>query len=127
MDTKKTVQPVAVGDHVIVVDTHGRRNHALVTAVWGVFGTKADWVRKCMADQPDRYEGKSFEEVAETYFPKATGHDWEQEMQIPSLNTVLVDPDPSKTDSYGRQINRNFTSVVHESNQSAHGNYWMNA
>ena len=41
----------------------------------------------------------------------------------PSLNVVFVDPDETKTDSYGRQIARN-TSVVHQSNQAAHGMYW---
>jgi hypothetical protein len=41
----------------------------------------------------------------------------------PSLNVMFADPDESKTDSYGRQIARN-TSVVHQSNQAAHGMYW---
>lgn len=40
-----------------------------------------------------------------------------------SINVVWVTSDESKTDSYGRQIDR-ATSVVHESNQAAHGNFW---
>jgi hypothetical protein len=41
----------------------------------------------------------------------------------PSINVVYVTKDESKTDSYGRQIERS-TSVVHESNQAAHGMFW---
>lgn len=41
----------------------------------------------------------------------------------PSLNVVYVTEDESKHDMYGRQIERN-TSVVHESNQAAHGMKW---
>lgn len=41
----------------------------------------------------------------------------------PSVNLVFVSEDETKTDQYGRQIERN-TSVVHQSNQSAHGMYW---
>jgi hypothetical protein len=41
----------------------------------------------------------------------------------PSVNLVFVSDDESKSDQYGRQIERN-TSVVHESNQYAHGMFW---
>jgi hypothetical protein len=41
----------------------------------------------------------------------------------PSINVVYVTDDTAKTDTYGRQIERN-TSVVHRSNQAAHGMYW---
>jgi hypothetical protein len=41
----------------------------------------------------------------------------------PSINVVVVNNDENQTDTYGRKIER-FTSVVHESNQYAHGNYW---
>jgi hypothetical protein len=41
----------------------------------------------------------------------------------PSINLVYVSDDESRTDNFGRQIVRN-SSVVHESNQAAHGNYW---
>jgi hypothetical protein len=42
----------------------------------------------------------------------------------PSLNVVFVSDDDSKVDSYGRQIDRHLTSVVHRSSQSAPGRYW---
>lgn len=38
-------------------------------------------------------------------------------------NLVFVSDDPSRTDSYGQQIERS-TSVPHQSGQPAHGNYW---
>lgn len=41
----------------------------------------------------------------------------------PGINLVFVSSDPSKDDSYGRQIERR-TSVVHKSGQPAPGNYW---
>ena len=41
----------------------------------------------------------------------------------PALNVMYADPDETKTDSYGRQIARS-TSVVHKSNQAAHGMFW---
>lgn len=39
------------------------------------------------------------------------------------VNLVYVTRDESKTDTYGRQIERN-TSCLHQSLQAAHGNYW---
>lgn len=39
------------------------------------------------------------------------------------INCVYVSRDESMTDSYGRQIARN-TSTLHQSLQPAHGNYW---
>jgi hypothetical protein len=41
----------------------------------------------------------------------------------PGCNLVLVDPDPKKDDSYGRQILRE-TSMVHLSNNPGGGNCW---
>jgi hypothetical protein len=41
----------------------------------------------------------------------------------PGCNLVYVSSDDTKTDPYGRQIER-FTSVVHKTKQAAHGNYW---
>ena len=38
-------------------------------------------------------------------------------------NLVFVNPDEGMTDSYGRQTAHD-SSVVHESNQTAHGNFW---
>jgi len=44
--------------------------------------------------------------------------------ETPSVNLVFVSDDETKGDPYGRQIERE-TSVVHQSHQGAHGNYWM--
>jgi hypothetical protein len=41
----------------------------------------------------------------------------------PSVNVVYIADDETMTDQYGRQIERK-TSVVHESNQAAHGMFW---
>ena len=41
----------------------------------------------------------------------------------PSINVVFVTPNEDKTDSCGRQIDRE-TSVVHRTRQGAHGRYW---
>lgn len=40
-----------------------------------------------------------------------------------SINVVIVSDNPDEGDSYGRQIKRE-TSVVHQSRQSAGGNFW---
>ena len=40
-----------------------------------------------------------------------------------SVNVVFVSMDANKSDTFGRQIERN-TSCLHQSLQSAHGNYW---
>jgi hypothetical protein len=40
-----------------------------------------------------------------------------------SVNLIYVSSDSSKSDPYGRQVERS-TSVVHERHQAAHGNYW---
>lgn len=41
----------------------------------------------------------------------------------PSINVVYVSKNADESDPYGRQIARR-TSVVHESNQYAHGMFW---
>ncbi len=41
----------------------------------------------------------------------------------PCINVVYVSKDDAKTDSYGRQIERD-TSVPHRSSQTAPGNWW---
>lgn len=42
----------------------------------------------------------------------------------PVLNMVFVSSDELRRDRYGRQIEREPTSVVHSNEQQAHGNYW---
>lgn len=41
----------------------------------------------------------------------------------PSINVVFVSGDESRQDGYGRQTEHD-SSVVHKSQQYAHGNYW---
>lgn len=48
---------------------------------------------------------------------------WGQADQCPAINVVFVTNDEARKDQYGNQIERD-SSVVHESNQAAHGNYW---
>jgi len=43
--------------------------------------------------------------------------------EAPCLNLVYVSTDESKSDPFGRQIERD-TSVPHRAQQQAHGNYW---
>lgn len=50
--------------------------------------------------------------------------DWSTETHDPgAVNLVYVSDDENLTDPYGRQIVRK-TSVVHKSNQSAHGMFY---
>lgn len=48
---------------------------------------------------------------------------WGNDPTTSSVNLVFVVADDSKTDQYGRQIQRE-TSVVPEINQAAHGRMW---
>lgn len=48
---------------------------------------------------------------------------WGEGEQAPCINVVYVTSDETKTDSYGRQIERD-TSVPHRSSQTAPGNWW---
>ena len=41
----------------------------------------------------------------------------------PSINVAFVSDDESRGDNYGRQLERQ-TSVPHQTQQQAHGNYW---
>jgi hypothetical protein len=43
--------------------------------------------------------------------------------EFPSINVVVVNMEEGQTDQYGQKIQRE-TSVVHQSNQDAHGRYW---
>lgn len=51
---------------------------------------------------------------------------WGGDIPHPSINVVFVSGDESKTDQYGRQIQRE-TSVPHAVNQAAPGYYWRHA
>jgi hypothetical protein len=52
------------------------------------------------------------------------GDDDDSALYMPCLNAVWVSSDESKQDPYGRQIERDHTSIVHASSQPAHGVYW---
>ena len=43
--------------------------------------------------------------------------------EFPSINVVFVNDDANQRDNYGQKIER-ATSVTHQSDQKAHGNYW---
>jgi len=84
-----------VGDVVIFADEYGRDHNALVVAVFGDA------------------------QVAESeHYP--TG----KRLCMPCLNAVWVSGDEAKQDPYGRQNERDHTSIVHASDQQAHGIYW---
>lgn len=82
-----------VGEHVVFTDPRGVERSALLTCVHG---------ESQMIPARDGVE--------------------EQEYH-PAVNLVFVTGEDSKTDPYGRQIERE-SSVVHRGDQSAHGNFW---
>lgn len=47
-----------------------------------------------------------------------------EENPTPSINVVYVSDDEKKMDQYGRQIERDLTSVPYKDQQSAPGRYW---
>jgi hypothetical protein len=83
-----------VGDCVVFTDSEGADRNALVTAVFG--------------------------EVTHNPLPDGSPHP----LTMPCLNAVWVSKDEAKQDPYGRQIERDQTSIVHATSQPAHGNYW---
>lgn len=85
---------VKIGDPIIFMDQKARRIHALVSENWG-------------------------------QDPQGDDHasDWKRGEQGPTINVVFVDLDPTKRDSYGRQIKRE-TSVPHFSGSTAPGFWW---
>lgn len=88
---------------VVYVDPQGRPHSAIITAWWGTqsAGTK---------EEHDVYG--------------APNHAYISETGEPGCNLVYLSGDRTKTDPYGRQIER-ATSVVHKSKQAAPGNYWL--
>jgi hypothetical protein len=87
-----------IGQPVIYVDEHALPRPALLTAIHGEM-----YVLK---------EGETVgnsHKAGDTYFP--------------CVNLVFTSADGSKTDDYGRQIERE-SSVSHKNDSSAHGRYW---
>ena len=64
--------------------------------------------------------GHPHEAIVTSVFDRGDGH------TPPAVNVVYASPDESKTDQYGRQVERE-TSVVHRVQQAAHGMYWTEA
>jgi len=54
--------------------------------------------------------------------PDAPGY-YNEKGEEPGCNLIIVSDDEKRDDSFGRQSEHE-TSVVHKSNQPAHGNYW---
>ena len=84
-----------VGDVVVFTDSVGVDHNALVTAVFGD-------AQVCESE----------------HYP--TG----KMLFMPCLNAVWVSGDERKQDPYGRQIERDHTSIVHAHGQPAGGVYW---
>ena len=87
------IKKAKAGEHVVFTDSRGVERSALLTIVHG----------------------------ESLMIPARDGQE-EQEYH-PSVNLVFVTGDDSKTDPYGRQIERE-SSVVHRKEQGAHGNFW---
>ncbi|MHB8603880.1 MAG: hypothetical protein ACYDCK_01390 [Thermoplasmatota archaeon] len=90
---------------MIYTDTLGEDHNAIVTAVH-------DGQR-----DPTQPWGANAKPGTPSDSPSAYG-------SAPGLNVVYVEPDAARSDSYGRQINRSATSIVHQSQNMAHGNKW---
>jgi len=84
-----------VGDAIVFTDAVGVDHNALVVAVFG---------EATVAESEHYPTGKA--------------------LIMPCLNAVWVSSDESKQDPYGRQIERDHTSIVHGSDQRAYGIYW---
>lgn len=87
------IRQAKANEHVVFTDSRGVERSALLTIVHG-----------------------------ESSMVPARNGQGEQEYH-PSVNLVFVTGDPSKTDPYGLQIERE-SSVVHRNDQGAHGNFW---
>ena len=96
MEQKLCERQLKVGDPVIFFDQFGMEHHALLTAIHG-----------------ERY----------TYDKGYDNEPTIEKIENPSVNLLLISPDPKREDTYGRQIERE-SSVVHSSNQGAWGNFW---
>lgn len=101
---------VEVGDVVTFVDSVGKEHDALLTAVWRNSEANMQWFYDRVAEDDTEENRKNLERAL-------------QNQKTPSVNLVIISKDVTKTDTYGRQMER-YTSQVHKSNQFAHGNYW---
>jgi len=81
-------------------------------------------------EKPD-LTGKLFVGAAVVYVDPVGGQHqalitavWGKPADCPLVNLVYVEPDDTRTDSYGRQISRQ-TSLHHRSAYAVHGQYYM--
>jgi len=115
---------VRVGQAVTFVDSLSRRNDALVTAVHG-WNSADEWVENLL-EQARKAQDSGVSWATDEYIANLQTDAFKAQWRIPSINAVYVSTDESKTDPYGRQLETRPTSVPHQSNQTAHGYYWVN-
>lgn len=97
-----------VGQHIVFVDGYGKRHPALVKCWW------VQWPEGGYKNDP-RFPDIPAEAIA-----------YHKEMHKgsePGCNLVFVSSDVQRNDNCGRQTEIQ-TSVVHKSQQVAHGMYW---
>lgn len=116
---------VVPGSFIVYTDEVGKRHNAMVTTIHGEFFDGPTWTEEHVEakrrEAKDRSPSMTDEQVAEWYPDRLVG----VPHTVPCINLVYVVSDESKTDSYGRQIERK-TSVQHRSQTTAHGFYWEN-
>jgi len=113
---------VRVGDAVQILDTTGHHHMALVTAVWGTFYPGETWTEEEATNHLNSsqyYDDKPEQKAEQIATLIGSAH------TIPCINVVYLSGDESKTDSYGRQLERDMTSVQHRSATTAPGRYWF--
>lgn len=101
-----------VGQPIMFIDEHRKPHHALVLIWWHEVEHY-----KTPKEAIDAADGNLVDVQ-----PDGTAK-VKRDLREPGCNLVLVNPDPLKEDTYGRQIDRE-TSVVHLSNNPAKGNCW---
>ena len=99
-----------VGARCMFIDPVGVAHDALITSVHGPTSKE----ERDAQYQQAKADGQPY--ATDEWLEQAIGAPF----LIPSVNLVFVVGDESKTDSYGRQIER-ATSCPHESTQTAHG------
>ena len=105
----QNLEPGAV---VVFVDEHRRRHNALVTEAHGdSLGRITQYKKDPVGDVV--YDENGIYPIVEGHGP--VGESW------PCINLTFVSSDSRKTDSYGRQIERDSTSVPYLDDSSAVG------
>lgn len=106
---EKSLKP---GSVVVFIDSERRRHNALVTEAHGdELGRVARY--RQTEDGKIVYDEKGLYPEIESYGPE--GENW------PCINLTYVSDDPKKHDSYGRQLERDSTSVPYLDDSTAAG------